>query len=81
MVMVSVHSPRSPTKDVIYFNFVLIGDIALKKQPIVDGALQLRFDEPIDVADIIIRLQFNPRKRLKLPKNVGVHPSRRKNLN
>ena len=34
----SVHSLRSLTMDLAYFIFELLGDITLKKQPIIDTA-------------------------------------------
>jgi len=80
MVMVSLHSFRSLAEGVAYFNFEVIGNIATKQLPVIDDALNLCFHELVDVADIVIRLQLNLGKLLKLQENVGVHPSSRKNL-
>jgi len=80
MVMVSLHSLGSLAKGVAYFNFEAIGNIAIKQLPVIDDALDLLSHELVDVADIIIRLQLNLWKLLKLQENVGVHSSSCKNL-
>jgi len=78
--LVSLHSLGSFAEGVAYFHFEVTGNIAIKQLPVIDDALNLCFHELVDVADIVIRLQLNLGKLLKLQENVGVHSSSRKNL-
>ena len=80
MVTVSLHSLGSLTKGVTNFDFEVGRDNAMKQSLAFDGALNIRFYELVDVADIVIRLQLNPRKHLKLQEDVGVHSSCGENL-
>jgi len=54
--VMSLHSLRSLTKNGAYFNLELIGDNTMKQLLLFDGALNIRFYELVDIADIVIRL-------------------------
>ena len=80
VVQANLHSLGSLTKNLAYFVFERIWDIAVEQLLLLDRLLYLLNHKPIDVIDIVIRFQLNPGKHLELQEDIGVHSSSRENL-
>jgi len=78
--LVFLHSLGSRAKGFAYFHFEFGRDNAMKQLLLFDRALDAGFYKLVDVANIVIRHQLNPGKRLELQEDVGVHSSGCKDL-
>ena len=79
MVQLPLHSLGSLTKNLAYFVFKRIWNIAVEQPLPINLLLYLLLHKPVDVIDIVIGFQLNPGKHLELYQDIGIHSSSREN--